>query len=629
VSESRQGHRQIAERGEGGLRDKQLPRLLIIDDLFGRALAGQRNEERANLCGQFLIEDVTGDEAGKSSTQRIKSPIAQAFFCRGQRPTQSKVGDYVENDLEGAMQVVEEGWLDLQPTQARWAMVLLDLCFYTGWVTEESNRLTPGMPEGQTGDNDPAQYFGLQLLRTIHERFPDLPVIILSSQQREQVSREFTQYGALTFLPRAAEDSPRLLRDYLRRYGLIPDEKQEIIGQSKSLLLALREARRAAFNRRNILIRGERGTGKELFARYIHRQSEQDTLRPFVTIDSGTLNPQLYASELFGYKRGAFTGADRDRKGRIAEADGGDLFLDEIGNMPPDVQIGLLRVLEQGEVTPLGVSQGQPVEVRFLSATNENLESSMSSGGFRPDLLDRLRQAGTIYLPPLRERLDDIDLLVESMVREAEESRTGAMRRQIEPEALYKLRSYDWPGNIRELRSCIFNAVFNYPDVEHLQPVHLVFGETQLSAPQQQATNVESAPKSQVRDFRELLSMLSEFNFEHTKSADLLSALPPLQEAYANLAARLLKAALHATSKPSPDNPEGKILIHPAIKLLTGNRRITASKAADIIKRLLGEHHPSHESLMADPILKDAYQTALRLRPRQPTRKNALKRTAD
>jgi two-component system response regulator GlrR len=602
-----------------------LPRLLIIDDLFGRTHPNQRNEERANLCGQFLIEDVTGDELGKGASQRIKKPIAQAIFCRGQIPNCATVGDVVENDTAGTLQSIRDGWTNWCPDRPLWSMILLDLCFYTGTVTQESNRKALGMPEGRHGDDHPTQYFGLHLLKEIQTLFPDLPVVILSSKPREQVSRKFSQHGALAFLSRDDERSPELLRDYIRRHGLLPDESGEIVGRSKSLLLTLRAARRAASDRRNILIRGERGTGKELLARYIHRQSLQESQRPFVVVDSGTLSPQLYASELFGHRRGAFTGADRDRTGRILRANGGDLFLDEIGNMPADVQVGLLRVLEYREVTPLGVAEGQPVDVRFLSATNDDLDGKAATGGFRQDLLDRLKVGGVVFLRPLRERVEDIDFLVEHFVREAEQAKPDAMKRRVDLEALEVLRSYWWPGNIRELRSVIYSAVFSYPDVEYLVPVHLHLDEGVSSG---RKSHILTKPEHIMSDHNllintpdELVATLAGCRFDRAQSVDLLGRLPLLQEVYARLLAQLLKAALQATLKPTLDNPDGEVLIHPAIKLITGDRTITASKAADVIKRILNICPEIEESLMADPLLKEAYETSLRLRPRQMLRK--------
>jgi DNA-binding NtrC family response regulator len=597
----------------------ELPRLLIIDDLFGRVLSDRRNRERAYLCGQYLIEDVTGDEAALGPAQRINDPIAQAIFHRGQTPARAALGDVVENDLDGVLRLIRKGWDSWSPEQPRWALVLLDLCFYTGRVTSESHGRTPGMPEGRSRDDEPAGFFGLRLLEAIHEGFPDLPVAILSSKSRREVSREFASYGAVGFLPRSEPDSPELLKEYIWRHGLIPDLSNEIVGHSLPLLLALRAARRAASERRNILIRGERGTGKELMARYIHRQSLAVQSRPYVVVDSGALSPTLYGSELFGHKRGGFTGADRDRVGRIVQASGGDLFLDEIANMPTDVQIGLLRVIEHSMVTPIGAAQPQSVDVRFLSATNEDLEAKAVSGGFRQDLLDRLREGGTIFLSPLRERLEDLDELVTRFVLEAEEAKPGAMARTIEPEAFEVLRAHDWPGNVRELRTCLYGAVSSYPDVEHMVRVHLRLGAGKAislignSSP----SSYPTVPVTQaLGSLDSLITAIVGFPVEDIDAADWSGKFPELQEACALLFARLLKAALKVTRKPTPDYPLGQLRIHPAIKLLTGDKQITASKAADIIKRLLGSYHHAVASLDEDGTLAEAYEKALRLRPR-------------
>src|ERR1051326_4242312 len=502
-----------------------LPRIIIIDDLFGRTHRDRRNEERANLCGQYLLEDVTGDEKNKGVAQIIKQPIAQAVFYRGQKPACSVVGDVVENDLEGTLQTIRRGWENLAPGSPRWALVLLDLCFYTGKVTEESSRRTLGMPEGREGDNDPQRYFGLRILEAINEDLPDLPVVILSSKSRERVSREFSYRGAFGFLAREEEQSPALLQKYIWSHGLIPDEAGEIVGQSKALLLALRAARRAGSNRRNILIRGERGTGKELLARYVHRQNSTERRRPYVTVNSGALLPDLYASELFGHRRGAFTGASSDRTGRILEANGGDLFFDEIGNMPLDVQIGLLRVLEYREVVPLGKGEGQSVDVRFISATNKDIETSASVGEFRLALRAPRGEGGTFLPPPLRERMEDVPLLVEKFVRDAEHAHPDALKRQVDPETMELLCSYTWPGNIRELRNCLFNAVNDYPDVEHLVKVHLHLpavnaGHKSGDYPRQRAAGTTSAGL-EGNKLNEVVQLLDSFSFEDTHPEEI------------------------------------------------------------------------------------------------------------
>jgi hypothetical protein len=192
--------------------------------------------------------------------------MAQTVFFRGQTPIEAKVGNVVENDLDGALAVVRKGWpVTKSKSQAAecnlWSMVLVDLCFYTGRVTEESYRQTPGMPEGRPGDDDWHSYFGLTLLEAIHHEFPDLPVMVLSGKSRDEVSLEFSRRGAVGFIARDDLRGPELLKDALQLHGLLPDPTGEIVGQSLPLLLALRDARRAAMHRENVLIRGERGAG--------------------------------------------------------------------------------------------------------------------------------------------------------------------------------------------------------------------------------------------------------------------------------------------------------------------------------------------------------------------------------
>jgi DNA-binding NtrC family response regulator len=597
-----------------------LPRILIIDDLFGRQIKDRPNRERTNLCGMYGLRDVTGDESVPAE-EEVVHPIADAVFYRGQRPLCASVGDTVENDLASTMEFVRQGW----ETTTGWAVVLLDLCFYTGAVSKTSDRSQPGMPEGRESDDDPRQYFGLRILEQLHAEFPELPVIILSSKQREEVSQSFTTHGALGFIPRTDSASPDKLCDYLWRHGLIPDDSGEIVGHSRTLLLALRAARRAGADRRNVLIRGERGTGKELLAAYINRVANRDNKsRSLVTVDSGALSPSLFASELFGHVKGAYTGADRERQGRIAQADEGDLFLDEIGNMPLDVQTGLLRVLETRLVVPLGASSGREVDVRFIAATNEDIELKASAGGgFRADLLDRLREGGTIVLPPLRERREDIPLLVEQFVRLAEAARSGALKRKIAPETMDKLLAYDWPGNVRELRNCILKAVNDHPDVEHLVPGHLVFATDSVPVSAEyvpprlpETKGVPAAVASGVK-LEELLSLLEHAEVNPAETSAWAGRWPDFHRGYAGITIKLLRAALLATRRLSPQNTEGEIKINPAVKLLTGDPALTATKAADIVKRIFaGIPESDRLEFLKDPILKAAHDTAVRLRPK-------------
>lgn len=596
-----------------------LPRLLILDDLFGRNLVDGRNPDRENLCAHFLWHDVTGDAAARASRQRVLQPVAEAVFHRGQTPGLSDVGVLVENDVQGSLAKVRGGWSDaLAKGSPPWAMVLLDLCFYTGYVTEESHRRTPGMPEGQPEDDDPRSYFGLTLLEEIHREFPELPVMILSSKPREEVSLEFSQRGALGFIARDDLRGPKLVGEALWQHGLLPDSAGELVGNSLPVLLALREARRAAAHRENLLIRGERGSGKELLAVYIHRVSLPNGViekRPFVTVNSAVLTPNLFSSELFGIEPKTATGVD-GKIGLIEMANCGDLFLDEIADMPSEVQAAVLRVLQERRVTRVGGRQPRDVDVRFLSATNANLEEEECD--FRFDLLDRLRLGGTLWLPPLRERPTDIPLLTEKFVREAEAQRPEAMRRQITPEAMQALGSYEWPGNIRELRSAILDAVNRHPDVEYLVPGHLRLG-LQSREIKASASTRKASPK--VPDEGEieaitdglwfLLASLSKIKFDVRDAGQWAGKLGELQREYHRLIARMIEAAIKLTKRRTPENPEGLIQIHPAVKLITGDSSLTASKAADMLKRLLG---PLQDELEGD--LRAAYEIAVRLRPK-------------
>jgi hypothetical protein len=455
---------------------QNLPRLLVIDDLFGRNIPDGGNPDRENLCAHFLWQYVTGDVAARVSRQKVLEPMAQTVFFRGQTPIEAKVGNVVENDLDGALAVVRKGWpVTKSKSQAAecnlWSMVLVDLCFYTGRVTEESYRQTPGMPEGRPGDDDWHSYFGLTLLEAIHHEFPDLPVMVLSGKSRDEVSLEFSRRGAVGFIARDDLRGPELLKDALQLHGLLPDPTGEIVGQSLPLLLALRDARRAAMHRENVLIRGERGAGNELVARYLHRNASPEgniggaSTTPFVTVNSAVFTQDLFASEFFGIEPRTATGVD-GKTGLIEVAQGDDLFLDEVADMPDEVQAAILRVLQERQFTRVGGKQPQQANIRFISATNAAIEEP--AHGFRADVLDRLCLGGTITLPPLRERLDDLPLLVESLVREAERQNRRARHRQVSPEALDHLRTHDWPGNIRELRSIIFDAINRFPDVEHL-----------------------------------------------------------------------------------------------------------------------------------------------------------------
>lgn len=595
----------------------KIPRVLIIDDLFGREVLGGMNREREHLCAKYLLLDEQAAEIGIRGRYSVHNPIASASFCRAQLPVAATVGDVVENSVVTALEAIGKGWQDksagyMRPS-LRWSMILLDLCFYTGLVTKESDSSTPGMPEGRVGDDDPSTYFGLKLLDAIGTAFPEIPIVILSSKPRSGASVNFSRYGAVGFIDRSDPNGPELLRDVLSRHGLLEDSRGNIVGRSLPLLLALREARSAAAHRRHLLIGGERGSGKELLASYIHH--EGGVARPFVPVNSAVFTPQLFSSEFFGIEAGTATGVSAKR-GLIEAADGGDLFLDEVADLPGEAQAGILRFLQDGTFVRVGGKDLRRVDVRVIAATNADVQHPDS--GFRTELFDRLNAGGCIKLPPLRDRCDDIPLLAEYIVREAERAHLAARPREISDEALQRLVSHEWPGNIRELRAVLFDAVNRYPDIEFMVPGHLRIAVQEPSRRASRA-DVAAAPELVAPGLAALLDVLKGTCFDSRDVGAWMGQLMILQREQTRVAARLLGAAIDATKRRTPERPKGLIQIQPAARLATGDARLSASKAADLFKRTLG---PIADEIDGD--LLEAYNIALRLRPRSGTGKRRM-----
>jgi formate hydrogenlyase transcriptional activator len=231
---------------------------------------------------------------------------------------------------------------------------------------------------------------------------------------------------------------------------------EEIVGSSAALRRVLTLVEKVADADSTVLITGDTGSGKELVARAIHRKSHR-AARAFIRVNCAAIPPSLVASELFGHEKGAFTGALQRRLGRFESANGGTIFLDEIGDLPAETQIALLRVLQDREIERVGNSHPIPVDVRVLAATNRNLEKAVAAGTFRQDLFYRLN-VFPIHVPSLRERAEDIPLLVEYLI-ERYATKAGKRIRKISRSALTLFQTYDWPGNIRELQNVIERAV--------------------------------------------------------------------------------------------------------------------------------------------------------------------------
>ena len=253
-------------------------------------------------------------------------------------------------------------------------------------------------------------------------------------------------------------------RQPLRRAMSRSVERGSIIGRSEKMQAIFRLVDQVAPARSTVLITGESGTGKELIARAIHMQSPR-AARTFVTVNSSNIPSELLESELFGHTRGAFTGAVAAKKGLFEVADGGSIFLDEIGDIPPETQARLLRVLQEREFTPLGDTTPRKVDVRIVAATNIDLKEAVRQGTFREDLYYRLAVV-PIELPPLRDRREDVLALAQHFIRKYNEENTRDVSDQLAPEVLALLEQYSWPGNVRELENVIERAVVIAPGPE-------------------------------------------------------------------------------------------------------------------------------------------------------------------
>jgi PAS domain S-box-containing protein len=242
------------------------------------------------------------------------------------------------------------------------------------------------------------------------------------------------------------------LREQIDRDSMFED----IVGSSEALRKVLRQVGKVAHSDSTVLILGETGTGKELVARAIHKRSNRGE-RAFIGVNCAAIPPSLIASELFGHEKGAFTGATQRRLGRFESANGGTIFLDEVGDLPVEIQIALLRVLQEREIERIGSSRPIPVDVRVVAATHRDLDALVAEGKFRPDLLYRLNVV-PIQMPPLRERVADIPLLVEYFI-DRFGKRAGKKFRTIDKKFLKAVQTYSWPGNVRELQNIIERAV--------------------------------------------------------------------------------------------------------------------------------------------------------------------------
>jgi len=365
---------------------------------------------------------------------------------------------------------------------------------------------------------------GMELIKYVEEHFPKVPKLVITGYPSVDGALKAMKSGVLDYLvkPFTAEELKNSVEKSLPEKSqgsenkISNDDKPMvyagIVGQSEKINQLIDLIERLKNNRATVLIQGESGTGKELVARAIHYKGSF-AANPFIAVNCGAIPEELLESELFGYKKGAFTGANENRQGFFQAAAGGTIFLDEIGTAPLTVQTRLLRVLQEKEVRRIGEQKAQKIDIRIIAATNSNLLQMIEKGSFREDLYYRLNVVN-ITTPPLRERKDDIPLLAQNFLRKyaAEYAKPKIKFTQ---KALEILQRYEWPGNVRELENAVQRAIImseHSIDIEQL-PDYLKFPAPGKNAISKTLQQVEK---------EHILKIMASVDNNKTKAAEIL-----------------------------------------------------------------------------------------------------------
>ena len=350
---------------------------------------------------------------------------------------------------------------------------------------------------------------GLDVLREIRKRRPDLPVIMMTAYGTLQVAVEAMRLGAYDYIGKPfdmdevllvvekALEAQALAREVARLRQTVEErfDLGGIVGASPAMQQIFKAVGKVAGTDLTVLLRGESGTGKELIARAVHENSRRKG-RPFVPVNCAAIPRELLESELFGHEKGAFTGAVAARRGRFEQAEGGTVFLDEVGDMDLSLQTKLLRVLQERQVERLGGEGSVPVDVRIVAATNQDLEAAVTRRAFREDLFYRLNVV-TIHLPPLRDRREDIPPLVTHFLTAfAQEQHTAS--KVFSPEAMALMLAYHWPGNVRELENVVKRAAA-LATISLILPDHLPDVLRPAPGTQETGARLETFPTEWIR----------------------------------------------------------------------------------------------------------------------------------
>lgn len=529
-------------------------RILIIDDQYARD-----DFLRLNL--------ITTTGITESGARRPAANGIETAFCSGQ----STEGNAVKNDYGVIADAVTQGWGENAAWQ--WNLVLLDVRFDSGVLDKA------GKPKGGPEDDK----FGVSVRKQLRGDFPDLPVVMFSSKHESEIKDSQEHYLSkegidARRLMLALLDWGRLEMGQARQLLCVGDE---IVFASSGMLNVYRDAYWRAKSDDPILILGESGSGKEKLASYIHHMSSRSK-GPFVAKNMAELPDGQEESILFGTDKTAYPQA-KDAGGLFEEADKGTLFLDEIGEMPETAQPKILRAVQQKKVRRVGGRKDITVDVRFISATNRNLDTQNSESKVRSDLVHRLN-AVTITVPPLRERRDDIVPLAQSFLNEAMKV-NGSVGIRLSDEAMNKLCQYDFPGNVRELENMIKALVSRMGNNRVIKPDAINLpewkGEPPISPGPDEPPNKFSV-SANLSNLHEIIAALPV-----DKDDPALQGIKPrMEDALRILMQRCAGAALES----SKDTMRDEYPLQPAMQLLKGDTKLTSTGPKRLLNEILGRN---------------------------------------
>jgi len=374
---------------------------------------------------------------------------------------------------------------------------------------------------------------GLEALNQIKSRRPDAVIVVVTGYGTVQSAVQAMKNGAYDYVTKPFSlEELRLLLDRLASHLKLKTENRvlrekikskqgfgNIIGRSPEMEKLYRIVAKAANSTHPVLILGESGTGKELIARSIHF-SGPFRGKPFIPVDCGSLVPTLIESELFGHVKGAFTGAQHAKDGLLTIADGGTVFLDEVGELPIDLQAKLLRAIQDKEIRPVGSTKHIPIHVRILAATNRDLEEAVAQGAFRRDLYFRLNVL-SLRIPSLRERRQDIPILASHFLERL--SRGAEQERTLSDDALKAMLAYDWPGNVRELENCLERAcAFTTGPMIHVGDLPREISQLQGSAASERGNGIAKIVPMSELERQTILNAIAQLNGDKLQAARLL-----------------------------------------------------------------------------------------------------------